>query len=50
MGELFRLTLREKILKTLIGTIRGIKPMAAPKFFQRYPIGGMYYGGVPLTG
>lgn len=38
------LTLREKILKTFIVTIREINTHGgAEKFFQQYPVGGMYY-------
>lgn len=39
------LTLREKILKTFIVTIREINSHGGPeKFFKKYPVGGMFYG------
>ncbi|MBO7208179.1 MAG: glycoside hydrolase family 3 protein [Clostridia bacterium] len=39
------MTLREKILKTFIVTIREINSNGGPKeFFEKYPVGGMYYG------
>lgn len=39
------MTLREKILKTFIVTIREINTHGGPeKFFEKYPVGGMYYG------
>lgn len=39
------MTLREKILKTFIVTIREINTHGGPeKFFAEYPVGGMYYG------
>lgn len=44
------MTLREKILKTFIVTIREINTHGGPeKFFEKYPVGGMYYSeGEPL--
>lgn len=39
------MTLREKILKTFIVTIREINSHGGPeRFFDEYPVGGMYYG------
>lgn len=39
------MTLREKILKTFVVTIREINTHGGPKeFFRKYPVGGMYYG------
>lgn len=39
------MTLREKILKTFIVTIREINSHGGPeKFFAQFPVGGMYYG------
>lgn len=39
-----KMTLREKILKTFIVTIREINMHGGPeKFFEQYPVGGMYY-------
>ncbi len=39
------MTLREKILKTFIVTIREINTHGGPeRFFEKYPVGGMYYG------
>lgn len=39
------MTLREKILKTFIVTIREVNTHGGPeKFFEKYPVGGMYYG------
>lgn len=39
------MTLREKILKTFIVTIREINLHGGPeKFFDKYPVGGMYFG------
>ena len=39
------MTLREKIFKTFIVTIREINTHGGPeKFFAQYPVGGMYYG------
>lgn len=39
------MTLREKILKTFIVTIREVNTHGGPeKFFAKYPVGGMYYG------
>ena len=39
-----KMTLREKILKTFIVTIREINTHGGPeKFFEKYPVGGMYY-------
>lgn len=39
------MTLREKILKTFVVTIREINLHGGPeKFFQEYPVGGLYYG------
>lgn len=51
------MTLREKILKTFIVTIREINKYGGPEeFFEKYPVGGMYYmlrspknGEDPLT-
>ena len=38
------MSLREKILKTFIVTIREINAHGGPeKFFEEYPVGGMYY-------
>lgn len=38
------MTLREKILKTFIVTIREINTHGGPEeFFEKYPVGGMYY-------
>lgn len=38
------MTLREKILKTFVVTIREINTHGGPeKFFEKYPVGGMYY-------
>ena len=38
------MTLREKILKTFVVTIREINMHGGPeKFFKEYPVGGMYY-------
>ena len=44
------MTLREKILKTFIVTIREINTHGGPEeFFKKYPVGGMYYSeGKPL--
>ncbi|MBP3626644.1 MAG: glycoside hydrolase family 3 protein [Clostridia bacterium] len=44
------MTLREKILKTFIVTIREINTHGGPeKFFEKYPVGGMYFSeGAPL--
>lgn len=43
------LTLREKILKTFIVTIREVNTHGGPeKFFDKYPVGGMYYSGSNL--
>lgn len=39
------MTLREKILKTFVVTIREVNSHGGPKeFFDKYPVGGMYYG------
>ncbi len=39
------MTLREKIFKTFLVTIREINTHGGPeKFFEKYPVGGMYYG------
>ena len=39
------MTLREKILKTFLVTIREINSHGGPEvFFDKYPVGGMYYG------
>ena len=39
------MTLREKILKTFCVTVREINKHGGPeKFFQKYPVGGVYYG------
>ena len=38
------MTLREKILKTFIVTIREINTHGGPEeFFEKYPVGGIYY-------
>ena len=38
------MTLREKILKTFVVTIREINTHGGPEsFFKKYPVGGMYY-------
>ncbi|MBE6542420.1 MAG: hypothetical protein E7672_08245 [Ruminococcaceae bacterium] len=44
------MTLREKILKTFVVTIREINTHGGPeKFFEDYPVGGLFYGeGRPL--
>ena len=40
-----KLTLREKILKTFIVTIREVNSHGGPKeFFEKFPVGGMFYG------
>ena len=40
------MTLREKILKTFVVTIREINLHGGPEeFFKKYPVGGMYYYG-----
>ena len=39
------MTLREKIFKTFVVTIREINTHGGPeKFFAQYPVGGLYYG------
>lgn len=39
------MTLREKILKTFVVTIREINLHGGPEeFFKKYPVGGLYYG------
>ena len=39
------MTLREKILKTFVVTIREINTHGGPEeFFKKYPVGGLYYG------
>ncbi|MBQ3115038.1 MAG: glycoside hydrolase family 3 protein [Clostridia bacterium] len=39
------MTLREKILKTFLVTIREINSNGGPKvFFEKYPVGGLFYG------
>lgn len=39
------MTLREKIFKTFMVTIREINTHGGPeKFFEKYPVGGMYFG------
>ncbi len=39
------MTLREKIFKTFVVTIREINTHGGPKeFFEKYPVGGLYYG------
>ena len=39
------MTLKEKILKTFIVTIREINTRGGPEnFFDKYPVGGMFYG------
>lgn len=39
------MTLREKILKTFVVTIREVNSHGGPeKFFEKYPVGGMYFG------
>lgn len=43
--EVIFMTIREKILKTFIVTIREINLHGGPeKFFEKYPVGGIYYG------
>lgn len=44
------MTLREKILKTFIVTIREVNKHGGPKsFFDKYPVGGMYFNeGTPV--
>lgn len=44
------MTLREKIFKTFVVTIREINTHGGPEeFFRKYPVGGMYYAeGKPL--
>ncbi len=44
------MTLREKIMKTFVVTIREINTHGGPEqFFKEYPVGGMYYSeGAPL--
>lgn len=42
------MTLREKILKTFVVTIREINTHGgAEEFFKKYPVGGLYYGEEP---
>ncbi|MBQ3553063.1 MAG: glycoside hydrolase family 3 protein [Clostridia bacterium] len=42
------MTLREKILKTFVVTIREINSHGGPEtFFKNYPVGGLYYGEAP---
>ncbi len=42
------MTLREKIFKTFIVTIREINTHGgAEEFFKKYPVGGVYYGEAP---
>lgn len=44
------MTLREKILKTFIVTIREINTHGGiDVFFEKYPVGGMYFGGAKLN-
>ena len=39
------MTLREKILKTFVVTIREVNAHGGPeRFFKEYPVGGLYYG------
>ena len=39
------MTLREKIFKTFLVTIREVNTHGGPeKFFEKYPVGGIYYG------
>lgn len=39
------MTLREKIFKTFVVTIREVNAHGGPKeFFEKYPVGGIYYG------
>lgn len=39
------MTLREKILQTFVVTIREINRFGGPEeFFEKYPVGGMYFG------
>ncbi len=39
-----KLTLREKVLQTFVVTMREINKHGGPeKFFEQYPVGGMYY-------
>ena len=41
------MTLREKILKTFVVTIKEINAYGGPeKFFAKYPVGGVYYANV----
>lgn len=43
------MTLREKILKTFVVTIREINTHGGPEaFFKQYPVGGMYYSEADL--
>ncbi len=42
------MTMREKILKTFVVTIREINTHGGAKeFFEKYPVGGAYYGEAP---
>ena len=42
------MTLKEKILQTFIVTVREINKHGGPKeFFEKYPVGGMYYSVLP---
>lgn len=44
------MTLREKILKTFIVTIREINTHGGiEQFFEKYPVGGMYFSGAKLN-
>lgn len=41
------MTLREKVLQTFVVTIREINKHGGPKkFFEKYPVGAMYYGNL----
>ena len=39
-----KMTLKEKVLMTFVVTIREINKHGGPeKFFEKYPVGGMYF-------
>lgn len=41
------MTLKEKVLQTFVVTIREVNKHGGPeKFFEKYPVGGMYYGNL----
>ncbi len=43
------MTLKEKVLQTFVVTIREINTHGGPqKFFEKYPVGGMYYGDLNI--